>query len=779
MTSFRNEKGATRRWPLGANRLVTGALFRRRQLRRLRRLRRSGFGRGLLLALLEDERVALAGDLAQPVHHGAGARRYQAADDDVLLEAFERVDLAVDRGFGEHARGLLERRRRDERARLQRGLGDAEQHRMADGRFLALFGRPRVDLVELDLVDLLALDRLGLTRVVDLHFLQHLANDHLDMLVVDRNALQPIDVLDLVDEIGGELLDALDRQDVVRRRIALDDGVALLDQIAVLQVDVLALRDQVLLGLCALIGRLDDDATLVLVVAPEADGARGFGDNRRLLGPARLEQLRHPRQAAGDVAGLGALGRDARDDVARLHLRSRIDRDDGVDGELVARLAAARQLHGLVVLVLDHDRRVQIDPAAGAPVGHHALGDAGRFVERLRHRLALDQVLEGDRALDLGEDRPGIGVPLRDALAALDLVIVLDQQARAVLDAVHRALGPVGIDHGDDHVAGHGDRLPVGVLHHVLVLDLDRAVEVRLDDRLLRDLRGAADVERAHGELRARLADRLRGDDAHRLAHIDRRAAGEIAPVALGAHAPAGLAGEHRADAQFLHAGGLDSLDLRLFEQRALPDDDLVRGRIAHVLGGGAAEDAALKRSHRGAAVLRRDDAVLRHVDQAPREVARVRGLERGIGEPLAGAVRRVEVLEHGEPFLEVADDRALDDLARRLRHQAPHAGELAHLRGRAARAGMRHHVDRVDLSRVAAAVDPLDRRNLTHHFVGDLVGRLRPRVDNLVVLLALGDQAVVVLLLEFLGERAGLLDDLPFGARDHHVVLAERNAGL
>src|SRR5262245_42581274 len=631
-----NEKGSPEGDPLARIGFVIGALFRRRQLRRLRLLRGGRFGCGLLLALLEDERVALAGDLAQPVHHGAGAGRAQAADDDVLLEAFERVDLAVDRGFGEHARGLLERRRRDERPRLQRGLGDAEQDRVTDGRFLALFARPRIDLVELDLVDLLALDQLGLARVVDLHLLQHLADDHLDMLVVDRDALQPIDVLDLVDEIGGELLDALDRQNVVRRRIALDDSVALFDQVAVLQVDVLALRDQVLLGLFALVGRLDDDATLVLVVAPEADGARGFGDNRRLLRPARLEQLRHPRQAAGDVARLGALGRDARDDVARLHVRSRIDRDDGVDGELVARLAAARQFHGLAVLVLDRDRRVQIDPAAGAPIGHHALGDAGRFVERLRHRLALDQVLEGDRALDLGEDRPGIGIPLRDALAALDLVIVLDQQARAVLDAMHRALGPVGIEHGDDHIAGHGDRLPVGVLHHVLVLDLDCAVEVRLDDRLLRDLRGAADMERAHGELRARLADRLRGDDAHRLAHIDRGAAGEIAAVALSAHPPGGLTSEHGADAQFLHAGGLDGLDLRLFEQRAFLDDDLVRGRIAHVLGGGAAEDAAFERSHHGAgiddsadldprrraAVLRRDDAVLRHVDQSTRKVA-------------------------------------------------------------------------------------------------------------------------------------------------------------
>ena len=183
--------------------------------------------------------------------------------------------------------------------------------------------------------------------------------------------------------------------------------------------------------------------------------------------------------------------------------------------------------------------------------------------------------------------------------------------------------------------------LAVRVLHDVLVLDLDLAVEVRLDERLLGDLRRAADVERAHGELGARLADRLRGDDADRLAHVDRRAAGEIAPVALAAHAVGGLAGEHRADAQLLHAGRDDGLDLRLLEQRAALDDDLVRRRIAHVLGRGAAEDAAGERGHHGAgvddgahldagrraAILRRDDAVLRHVDQTPGEVARVRGL--------------------------------------------------------------------------------------------------------------------------------------------------------
>ena len=71
------------------------------------------------------------------------------------------------------------------------------------------------------------------------------------------------------------------------------------------------------------------------------------------------------------------------------------------------------------------------------------------------------------------------------------------------------------------------------------VADADEAVVARLERALL-DLaarRRAADVERAHRELRARLADRLAGDDADRLADVDLVAAGEVAPVALGADA--------------------------------------------------------------------------------------------------------------------------------------------------------------------------------------------------------------------------------------------------
>ena len=312
-----------------------------------------------------------------------------------------------------------------------------------------------------------------------------------------------------------------------------------------------------------------------------------------------------------------------------------------------------------------------------------------------------------------------------------------------------------------------------------------------LHRRLVDHLRRAADVERAHGELGARLADRLRRDDADRLAEIDRRAAGEIAPVALAADPVLGLAGEHRADADSLDLGLLDLLDVTLLDQLARRDHHLAGRRRDDVFGRGTSEDALAERSDDlagvddrlhlqagiGTAIRLDDDAVLRHVDKTSGQIARVRRLQRRVGEALARAVGGVEVLHHGQAFLEVRDDRALDDRSVGLGHQAAHAGELLHLRRRPARTGMRHHVDRVHRLLTAVLV-LLDRLNALHHLVGHAVGAFRPRVDDLVVLLALGDQAVIVLLLVVLHELLRVLDELRLGHRDDHVVLAERDAG-
>src|SRR5262249_3667305 len=116
-------------------------------------------------------------------------------------------------------------------------------------------------------------------------------------------------------------------------------------------------------------------------------------------------------------------------------------------------------------------------------------------------------------------------------------------------------------------------------------------------------LGGTADVEGTHGELRARLADRLGGDDAHRLADVDGRAAGQVAAVALAADAGLGVAGQHRTDAELLDTGLVDLLDLDLVDQLARLGDDRAVQRVDHVVERGAPEHALAQRLNDVAAI--------------------------------------------------------------------------------------------------------------------------------------------------------------------------------
>ncbi len=137
-----------------------------------------------------------------------------------------------------------------------------------------------------------------------------------------------------------------------------------------------------------------------------------------------------------------------------------------------------------------------------------------------------------------------------------------------------------------------------------------------------------------------------------------------------------------------------------------------------------------------------------------------------------------VEVLQHGQTFFKVRDNRRLDDLAVRLGHQTTHTTQLLHLGRGATRTGVSHHVNRVRLQ-LSARIIFAHRRDIAHHRIRNNVGTFGPSIDNFVVLLALSDQAVHVLLFELFHLIAGIIHKRPLAVRDHHVVLTERDAGL
>ena len=194
--------------------------------------------------------------------------------------------------------------------------------------------------------------------------------------------------------------------------------------------------------------------------------------------------------------------------------------------------------------------------------------------------------------------------------------------------------------------------------------------------------------------------------------------------------------------------------------QRGDPPDEVVVG-LAAVL-----EDGHLD-VFLGAAVGLADDHVLGDVDQSPRQVARVGGTQRRVGQTLSRAVGGDEVLQHRQALHEVGLDRPLDDFALRVGHQTAHARQLADLLERATRARVGHHEDRVE------RVEVLDHR------LGDLVGGGVPLLDDRLVALLLGDQPMSYWS-EISPTSFSYLSRIScFSRRDHDVVLGDRDAGL
>ncbi len=251
---------------------------------------------------------------------------------------------------------------------------------------------------------------------------------------------------------------------------------------------------------------------------------------------------------------------------------------------------------------------------------------------------------------------------------------------------------------------------------------------------------------------------------------LDRARARQVHAVALRADAEARFARERRADADLLVAERLDAARRVLGDDLVLADDDLVGDDVDDRVAGGAAPDR-LREGHldlvalvdhrlgdaveRAAVVLAHDD-VLRDVRQLARQVAGVGRLERRVGEALARAVGRAEVLEHLQAFAEVGLDGRLDDLARGLGHEAAHAAELAHLVDRATGARLDHAVDRVDVELAVALV----AAQRVHHAGADPLAGGGPAVDDLEVALALGDDALAQVGLDLVDLLLGLVED-------------------
>ena len=244
-----------------------------------------------------------------------------------------------------------------------------------------------------------------------------------------------------------------------------------------------------------------------------------------------------------------------------------------------------------------------------------------------------------------------------------------------------------------------------------MILDdsLLRRLQLVLTGRLLRHATG---VERTHRELGAGLTDGLGRDDPNGHSLFHESTGRHIGTVALGTDAPPRLARERTANANLVEAEIFNLGGHLLGDDLVFGDDQHVTDRIADAVASHATDNALSQRDGDflafvdglfgdpvdGAAIIKRHDDVLSDIRQLARQVTGVGGFQRGVGQPLACAVRGAEVLEYGKTFTKVRLDRRLNNLPGRLGHQRPHARQLADLIDTTSGAGFGHEVDGVQI---------------------------------------------------------------------------------
>jgi len=201
--------------------------------------------------------------------------------------------------------------------------------------------------------------------------------------------------------------------------------------------------------------------------------------------------------------------------------------------------------------------------------------DNGTHVDRNGERVAqyVDLVLDHlDQAGGLCGDVLAV-LGLRDYDAGVYLVVLVHDELWVTLElylGYHTLHDKVAAPDGDDLAFVRLDGFRCYLFYEHRIVEPDLAL-------LHRAGRDAPDVEGTHGQLRARLSDRLGGDDADRLADVDVPRRRQVAAVTFPADAVLGLAGEHRAD--------LDRIDIEHVDHlRDVLGDDIV-GRADDIAG--------------------------------------------------------------------------------------------------------------------------------------------------------------------------------------------------
>lgn len=215
------------------------------------------------------------------------------------------------------------------------------------------------------------------------------------MLVVNLNALQTVNVLNFLNQIFSQFLNAQDTQNVMRSRRAFNQQIAFLDNVSVLNNQMASLRNQIFNRLAFL--RHNGNPLFGLIVLAEFDHTVNVGNNRLIFWTTSFKQLGNTRQTAGNILRLGAFSRNTGDNVTDFNLGTVVHRQNGINRQIVADFLAVVERNRLAFGIFQNNARFQ----AGAvrtrtPVDNHFGNDTGRLVNAFLNRNVVNQVNQLD-----------------------------------------------------------------------------------------------------------------------------------------------------------------------------------------------------------------------------------------------------------------------------------------------------------------------------------------------------------------------------------------------
>src|ERR1035438_9118314 len=275
----------------------------------------------------------------------------------------------------------------------------------------------------------------------------------------------------------------------------------------------------------------------------------------------------------------------------------------------------------------------------------YELRQSGHFVDLFLDGDTRAEVVKLNGARRFGKDGEGERIPFCEDLSVVDGVAVLDAETRTVNHMVAFLFAVLFVNDDEQTRAVHGNTGAAAAFYVPQVDELHHAVILGFKSRTLADAGcRTTDVEGAHGQLRAGLADGLRGDNADRFSEFDHAARCEVAAITQGANSAAGFTGEHGTNANALDTSFLDIVG-KLFSDFLVYVDDHIAFEVADFFERYAADHAVTQRldfhagfddgfdvdAVRSAAIELVDDDVLRHIDQTAGEVARIGRLQRRI----------------------------------------------------------------------------------------------------------------------------------------------------